>query len=142
MRAREDALNEIKAAQARLKAFLLRQDIRYEGRANWGPAHWRWLADGVCPPPAQQLVFQEYVRAVSEHTERLQRLEADLPALVQGWRWDPVVEASQALRGVQFSGAVTLSAELGDLSRFAHHRPLMSSLGRIPSEDSSGERRR
>jgi transposase len=37
-RAREDAVKDIKSAKFRLKAFLLRQDIRYEGRANWGPA--------------------------------------------------------------------------------------------------------
>jgi transposase len=52
VRAREDALKDGKAAKARLKAFLLRQDIRYAGRANWGPAHLRWLAEVVCPTPA------------------------------------------------------------------------------------------
>src|SRR5262249_6569771 len=102
VRAREDALQDLKAAKVRLKALLLRQDIRYEGRANWGAAHLRWLANVVCPTPAQQIVFQEYVRAVSEHTERLQRLEAELQTQVQTWRWLPVVEAVQALRGVQF----------------------------------------
>jgi transposase len=142
VRAREDTLKDGKAAKARLKAFLLRQDIRYEGRATWGPAHLRWLAEGVCPTPAQQIVFQEYVRAVSEPTERLQRLEAELQTQVQTWRWVPVVEAIQALRGVQFTVAVTLIAELGDLSRFENPRPLMSSLGLIPSEHTSGERRR
>src|SRR5712692_2599460 len=103
VRAREDALKAGKAAKAQLKAFLLRQDIRYEGRANWGPAHLRWLAKVVCPTPARQIVFQEYVRAVSEHTERLQRLEAELQTQVQTWRWVPVVEAIQGLRGVQFT---------------------------------------
>src|SRR5215813_5904147 len=142
VRAREDSLKDRKAAKARLKAFLLRQDIRYEGRATWGPAHLRWLANVVCPTPAQQLVFQEYVRAVSEQTERLQRLEAELPALVQSWRWLPVVEAIQALRGVQFIAAVTLIAELGDLTRFANPRQLTSYLGLIPSEHTSGKRRR
>jgi transposase len=142
VRAREDALKDLKAAKVRLKAFLLRQDIRYEGRANWGPAHLRWLAEVVCPTPAQQIVFQEYVRAVSEHTERLQRLEAELPALVQSWRWLPVVEAIQALRGVQFIAAVTLLAELGDLTRFDNPRQLMSYLGLVPSEHTSGEHRR
>ena len=142
VRAREDALKDIKAAKARLKAFLLRQDIRYEGRANWGPAHLRWLAKVVCPTPAQQMVFQEYVRAVSEQTERLQRLAAELQTQVQSWRWLPVVEAIQALRGVQFTVAVTLIAELGDLSRFDNPRQLMSYLGLIPSEHTSGERRR
>jgi transposase len=43
-RAREDAIRDLKAAKNRLKAFLLRQDIRYEGRATWGPAHLRWLS--------------------------------------------------------------------------------------------------
>jgi transposase len=82
-RAREEALKDGKAAKGRLKAFLLCQDSGYEGRANWGPAHLRWLAKVVCPPPAHQSVFQEDVRAVSEHPERLQRLESELQALVQ-----------------------------------------------------------
>jgi transposase len=141
-RAREDAIRALKAAKSRLKAFRLRQDIRYEGRATWGPAHLRWLAEVVCPPPAQQIVFQEYVRAVSEHQERLQRLEAELRDQVAVWHLAPVVQALQAMRGVQFTVAVTLMAELGDLSRFENPRHLMSSLGLPPREYSSGERRR
>src|SRR2546426_181070 len=60
-RAREDAVRDLKRSKVRLKAFLLRQDIRYEGRANWNAAHLRWLARVVCPTAAQQIVFQEYV---------------------------------------------------------------------------------
>ena len=105
-------------------------------------AHLRWLANVVCPTPAQQLVFQEYVRAVSEQTDRLRRVEAELPPLVQSWRWAPGGEAIQALRRIQFTAAVTLMAELGDLSRFDTPRQLMSYLGLVPSEHSSGERRR
>jgi transposase len=141
-RAREDAIRDLKAAKYRLKAFLLRQDIRYEGRATWGPAHLRWLAEVVCATPAQQLVFQEYVRAVSEHQERLHRLEAELREQAQAWRLYPVVQAIQAMRGVQFTVAVILIAELGDLTRFDTPRQLMSYLGLTPSEYSSGERRR
>jgi transposase len=141
-RAREDAIRDLKAAKNRLKAFLLRQDIRYEGRATWGPAHLRWLAEVVCPTPAQQIVFQEYVRAVSEHQDRLQRLEAELREQVHTWRLAPVVQALQAMRGIQFTVAVTLIAELGDLTRFENPRQLMSYLGLTPSEYSSGERRR
>jgi transposase len=142
VRACEDVLKDGKAATVRLKAFLLRPDLRYEGRATWGPAHLRWLAKVVCPTPAQQIGFQEYVRAVSEHTERLQRLEAERQTLVQSWRWLPVGEALQALRGVQFLAAVTLIAELGDLRRFANPRQLMSDLGLTPSEHPTGEHRR
>jgi transposase len=121
-RAREDAISDLKDAKFRLNAFVLRHDIRYSGRATWGPAHLRWLAEVVCPTPAQQIVFQEYVRAVSEHTERLQRLEQELHEHVQAWRLSPVVEALQAWRGVQFTVAVTLVAAMGDLTRFESPR--------------------
>ncbi len=116
-RAREDVIRDLKAATFRLKAFLLRQNIRYTGRATWSPAHLRWLSEVVCPTPAQQIVFQEYVRAVTEHTERLQRLEQELQDQVPPWRLAPVVDALQGLRGVQFTVAVTTVAELGDLTR-------------------------
>jgi len=140
-RAREDALRDLKSAKHRLKAFLLRQDIRYEGRASWNAAHLRWLAEVVCPTPAQQIVFQEYLRAINEQHERLARLEQELREQVKHWRLAPVVAAVQALRGVQFTTAVTLIAELGDLTRFDHPRQLMNYLGLTPSEYSSGARR-
>jgi transposase len=141
-RAREDTLHDLKTAKLRLKAFLLRHAIRYTGRATWGPAHLRWLSEVVCPTAAQQIVFQEYVRAVTEHTERLHRLAQELHEHVKAWRLYPVVEALQALRGVQLTVAVTLIAELGDLTRFDNPRQLMNYLGLTPSEYSSGERRR
>src|SRR5467141_2214756 len=117
-RGREDAMRDLKAAKYRLKAFLLRQDIRYEGRANWNAAHLRWLPEVVCPTAAQQIVFQEYVHTVTEQTERVQRLEVELHTAVKTWRLHPIVEAVQALRGVDLTGAVTLIAEVGDLTRF------------------------
>jgi transposase len=53
-----------------------------------------------------------------------------------------VVEALQALLGVQCTVAVTLVAALGDLTRFESPRELMKFRGLIPSEHSSGEQRR
>jgi transposase len=86
-RAREDALHDLKAAQFRLKAFLLRQDIRYTGRATWNPAPLRWLSEVVCPTPAQQIVVQEYVRSVTEQTARLERLRQGLTPRLQVGLW-------------------------------------------------------
>jgi transposase len=135
-------LQDLKRSKRRLKSFLLRHDVRYEGRANWNPAHLRWLAQVVCPTPPQQIVFQEYLRAVTEQHDRLVRLERELQEAVKGWRLYPVVEAIQALRGVELTGAVIVMAELGDITRFDSPRKLMSYLGLTPSEHSSGERRR
>jgi transposase len=96
----------------------------------------------VCHTPAQQIVFQEYVHAVSERTERLQHLEQALTEQVKTWRLHLVVDALQALWGVQFIVAVTAVAEVGDLALFGNPRELMKFLGLIPSAYSSGERRR
>jgi transposase len=141
-RAREDTRRDLNTARFRLKALLLRNDIRYAGRADWKPEHVRWLARVVLPMPAQQIVFQESVRTVTERTELLGRLEAQLLEQIHGWRFAPVVAALQALRGVQFTVAAITIAELGDLTRFDSPRQLMSYLGLTPSEYSSGDRRR
>jgi transposase len=141
-RAPEATIRALNAAECRLKAFLLRPDSRYTGRATWSPAHLRWLSEVVCPTPAQHIVFQAYRRAVSAPTERLQRLEQDLKDQAQSWRLQPGVAALQALRGGQFTVAVTTLAARGDLTRFETPRQLMKFLGLMPSDYSRGERRR
>lgn len=141
-RARDAARLTLKNAKLRLKAFLLRLGRAYEGRADWNAAHRRYLAKVVCPTPAQQIVFQESVRAVDEQVDRVQRLEAELLERAPVWRLYPVVQALQALRGVQWLVALTVVAELGDLRRFDNPRQLGAFVGLIPSEDSSGPRRR
>lgn len=142
-RAREDTMLVQKSARQRLKSFLLRHDIRYQGKTSWTEAHLRWLADEVrCPSPAQQIVFQEYVNAVTESQQRLQRLDEQIKHFAQAWRLYPAVEALMAMRGVQMIVAITVVSELGDLSRFESPKQLMSFLGLIPSEHSSGPRQK
>jgi transposase len=141
-RARDAARITLRNAKLRLKAFLLRLGRHYVGRADWNEAHRRYLAKVVCPTPAQQIVFQESVRAVDEQVDRMHRLEAELLERAPAWRLYPVVQALQALRGVQWLVAITVVAELGDLTRFASPRQLAAFVGLIPSEDSTGPRRR
>jgi transposase len=141
-RAREAAIGVLKDAKLRLKSFLLRHGLNYSGRATWNDAPLRYLAKVVCPTPAQQIVFQESLRAVSEQTERVHRLEDELVDIAATWRLHPIVEAFQAMRGVQQHTAVTLAAELGDLTRFDSPRQLAAFVGLIPSEYSTGESRR
>jgi len=78
---------------------------------------------------------------VTAPTDRLQRLEHALQEPVPPGRFQPVVEALQALRGVHFTVAVTMVAALGDRTRFEKPRQLMHDLGLTPSEYSSGARR-
>ena len=100
------------------------------------------MASLALPHAAQQIAFQEYLHAVSESGARIARLEQSLRDALAGWLLAPVVAALQALRGVQLIAAVTLVAEIQDFHRFANPRQLMAYLGLVPSEDSSGQRRR
>ena len=93
--------------------------------------------------PMQKEVFGPGTRiAVEEAGARLERLGKAIEAQLRHWRWRPVVEALQALRGLSVIHAVRIVAELGDFNRFEAPRKLMGYLGLIPSEDSSGPRRR
>lgn len=141
-RARADVRRDLKAATWRLNAFWRRHDLRSTGRATWGPAHLRWRSAVIGPTPAQPIVFQEDLRAVSAHTERLPRLAQERQDPVNTWRLAPLVDALQALRGVQCTMAVTTVAARGDLTRGDHPRPLMASRGLTPAASSRGERRR
>jgi transposase len=142
VRAREDAVNMQRQARQRPQALLLRNEIRYVGKSSWTAAHRRWIAHLKLPQPAQQIAFEEYVAAVEEAGARLERLAGAIAAQLEPWRWRPLVQALQALRGVSAIHAVRIVAELGDLTRFTSPRKLMGYLGMIPSEDSSGRRRR
>jgi transposase len=142
VRTREDAVDMHRQARQRLGALLLRNDLRYEGKTAWTEAHRRWISRLVLPSPAQRIAFEEYVQAVHESSERVRRLGGAIEQELSHWRWQPVVAALQGCRGIQLIHAVRIVAELGDLSRFTHPRQLMAYLGLIPSEDSSGERRR
>ena len=142
VRAREDAVREQRNARHRLKALLLRSGVVYAGKSAWTAAHLRWLAGLALPHAAQQIAFQEYLHAVSESGARIERLEQSLRDALADWSLAPVVAALQALRGVQLVAAVTLVAEIQDFHRFDNPRRLMAYLGLVPSEDSSGQRRR
>src|SRR6266571_1506686 len=133
VRGRDDAVIAQRRVRQQLKALLLRNDIRYVGRTSWTGAHRRWLSELKLPEPAQRIVFEEYVDAITVATGRIERLTRAIETAVAG--------ALQAMRGIQFVHAVTLIAELGDLTRFASARQLMGYLGLVPREDSSGEHR-
>lgn len=139
-RAREDAVNGRTKVRQQLKAFLLRHDKRFGGKTSWSKTHYRWLSEQNCGVGASQVAFTEYLLAVQAADERVQRLSQALQDSISGWRFEAVVAALQALRGIDVISAIGLVAEIGDLSRFEHPRKLMGYLGLVPSEHSSGER--
>lgn len=142
VRAWQQAKRDITKAKQRLKSFLLRNDVRYTGRATWTEAHRRWLARLVLPSAAQQVVLQELIDTIAEREARVQRLERQLEQLAPTWSGQMLADALLAFRGIQRTVAYTMVAEAGDLARFPHPRRFMAWLGLVPGEHSSGGTRR
>ena len=142
VRAREDAVRECRNARHRLKALLLRNGIAYAGKTSWTAAHLRWLATLKMEHAAQQIGFQEYLHSITEATARIARLEQAMRDTLPEWSLTPLVQALQAMRGVQLIAAMTLVAELQDFLRFENPRQLMAYVGLVPGEHSSGPKRR
>lgn len=142
VRAWQQSKRDVAKAKQRLKAFLLRNDLRYAGRDGWSAEHRRWLARLVLASGAQQVVFQELIDTISERETRRARLEAQLTQLAPNWPGYHAAHALLAFRGVQQAVAYGLVAEAGDFARFSHPRRFMAWLGLVPSEHSSGSTRR
>ena len=138
-RAREDSKNAERKARQQLGAFLLRHGLVYSGKSHWSLAHWRWISDIKMEHEAQQFTLQEYVDTVRSCSQRVERVTEKIRLLAGQWRFGPVVEALQALKGVCLVVAATVIAEIGDLSRFDNPRHLMAFLGLIPTQHSSGD---
>lgn len=141
VRARLAAVRSLRQARQQLSGFLLRHGRHYH-RPAWTTMHRRWLADLRFEHPAHYLVLEDCLSVIDAATARRDRLEAHIEASLENWSLGPVVLALQALRGVALVAAATLVAELGDLTRFTNPRQLMAYLGLIPSEHSSGGKRR
>ena len=138
VRARATAARALSKARQHLGGFLLRHGKIYSGVRTWTQAYRRWLTTVRFDHPAQQIVLQDYIDAVTDAERRVDRLTRQITEHLPDWSMAPIAAAIQAMRGVALINAVTIVAEVGDFSRFDNPRQLMAYLGLVPSEQSSG----
>ncbi len=142
-RARDDMKEQERKARQQLNAFVLRHGRHWaRGKSRWTQAHYNWLESLRFEQPWQQVTLQEYIDAAKEASARVAQFDAHLMGALAEWSLAPVVESLIALRGVDKLTAIVLLAELGDISRFDSPKERMAFLGLVPSEHSSGGRRR
>jgi transposase len=140
-RAVEAAQGDLMRARHRIRKLLLRQGIRKpEGMSSWTYRHREWLHTVKLPQANQQIVLREMLLTLDQTKERRQRLEAELKQAVEYSPLIELVQAWQCMRGIKTISATRLAAELGDIRRFTTPRQLMSYVGLVPSERSSGSR--
>ncbi len=140
VRAREDARADLMRARHRLSKLLLRQGLVYEGTA-WTQAHERWLRGQRFEARGLRTAFEEALAAVESVRGRRDALDAAIREEAAGELWADVVSRLCCLRGVSVLTAFGLACEIGDWQRF-DGRTIGAYLGLVPSESSSGSRRR
>lgn len=141
VRCREDCKQIERRCRQRMLAFLLRHGRQYD-RSNWTQAHRRWLLSQSFDHAELQAVFTHYLHGIIESEERIAHLEREMAEALDSWSLAPLVRGYMAMRGIKLVTAMTLASELGDLSRFGRASNLMSFVGLVASERSSGLTRR
>jgi transposase len=145
VRAREAAKKDQLRARHRLGKCLLRHGRRPPaGVKAWTERYLGWVNTVRFEQAAQEATLLDYKAEVEHMAQRIVRLERAIDEAVEAApaAKRAVIGALQALRGVAKLTAVTLVAEVGQLSRFAHPKQLMGYSGAVPSESSSGGSRR
>jgi transposase len=145
VRAREAAKQDQLRARHRLSKFLLRSGQRPPfGVRAWTLPYLIWVAQIRFTQGAQEATRLDYLHEVEHMRERVVRLEQAIAEAVKlaSPALQEVIQDLQALRGIALISAVTIAAELGQVSRFEGARELMGYCGAVPSEDSSGKRKR
>ncbi len=142
-RARDDMKSQERKAKQQLSGFLLRNgQVWSSDKQKWIKAHYSWLEDIKFEHNFQQIVLQEYINAVKAACQRVSDITDEMMKALTQWSLAPVVDSLIALRGIDKISAMVLLSELGDISRFDSPKQLMAFLGLVPSEHSSGPRRK
>jgi transposase len=143
VRAREDLRGDLMSARHRISKLLLRRGLIWPGPgAAWATNHVRWLGKVRFDDELVEVVFGEYLAHHDVLLARRDRLDRLLLEQSVRGRWAPTVARLRCLRGVDTLTAIGLISEIGDFSAFSHPKQLASYLGLVPSEASSGEKRR
>jgi transposase len=142
VRAREAIRIDLMRCRHRLSKLLLRHGIRFDDGRAWTERHRRWLETIVLDWPAAQTTLLDARGAIDGLCHRREQLEREIVAMLPCSPWKTQVARLRCLRGIDTLTAAGLCAEIGDFERFAKPTQLMSYIGLVPSEHTTGEQRR
>jgi transposase len=141
VRVREDARLDRMRDRHRLSKFCLRHG-RLLPTSSWTVVRRKWLSEQRFEFVAEQLSFDAYVHALDLVDARIEQLERSIRETAEHGPWRELVARLRCLRGIETLSALALVAEIGDFERFSSAEQFMAFVGLVPSEHSSGEKRR
>jgi transposase len=142
LRMYEDVKGDLKKVKQRLLHFLLRRGLSYKEGTNWTAKHKRWIRSLKMEHPIDQETLSEYLAQIADSEERCQRIASRIEEISEEGNYRDRVATLKAFKGIQTLTALSLLVEIGDFRRFAAADQFMAFLGLVPSERSSGNKRR
>ena len=142
VRAREAVRVDLMRCRHRVSKLLLRHGIRFDDGRAWTERHRAWLAQIELGLPAAQATLIDACGAVDALVYRRDQLERQIVAMLPASPWATQVGRLRCLRGIDTLTAAGLCAEIGDFERFARAEQLMSYVGLVPCESTTGQQRR
>jgi transposase len=142
VRARETVRVDLMRCRHRLSKLLLRHGIHFEDGTAWTQRHRDWLATVTLDWPAAQATLLDARGAIDALTHRRDALEREIQGMIPDSPWSVQIGRLRCLRGIDTLTAVGLCAEIGDFERFARAEQLMSYIGLVPCENTTGQQRR
>jgi transposase len=113
----------------------------FDDGAAWTERHRQWLETVTLPWPAAHATLLDARGAIDALAHRRDQLEREIVAMLPSCPWTVQVSRLRCLRGIDALTAVGLCAEIGDFERFARAEQLMSYVGLVPSESTTGQQR-
>lgn len=138
VRLRDNVRKDLTAARSRLQHFLLRHGRSYRSGRGWTKSYWVWLRAQAFDRDCERLTFESYVHEVEHQQARRAEVDGEIERVARSEPYAAPVARLACLHGIATLGALALLAEIGDFRRFQRPRELMSFVGLVPSERSSG----
>jgi transposase len=142
IRARDAVRMDLMRNRHRLSKLLLRHGHRFDEGPAWTDRHRAWVAAIELPFAAAQDTLTDAIGAIDALCHRREMLERQVVALLPDSPWQVQAGRLRCLRGIDTLSAAGLCAEIGDFERFARPGQLMSYLGLVPCESTTGQQRR
>jgi transposase len=137
IRCRDDIMTDLKRAKQRLNHFLIRHGYHYTG-SNWTEGHFKWLNQIELDSNYDSNTFNYYFNEIEFLNLQLKNIDREIEKIAETEEYSTKVKALCAFRGVGILTAMIIISEVIDFNRFSNPRELMSYIGIVPSEYSSG----
>ena len=138
-----DTKSDLKRQKQRLVLFLLRIGKKYDtGKSYWTGPHRTWLKSLQFKEEMHKFSFEIQFNAILEQEAKLKILIDKIEEISAEVRYAEKVSKLRCFKGIDTLTALTFIAEIGDFRRFGKAHEFMSYLGLVPSEHSSGGKRR